>query len=226
MDRKKELSQIHAMLGIALENCEVSLRAPRTDSTQLDGVLETVERVAVRLRTAAESIRPAQSESSRKPDAPKIPALVGEIEVTEFGWVHITLNTLLPGCKYKTPLWLENTLAALLLRSREHGRKLPKFQSAMLIIEERCYISNRRSRMTTSSRWRWRCCPAAPISPAATSGFSLRTTPGNTFPSAPAALDAVFRDLNHGRVSLVFCLFGGHLKMSPALPWRKGKKSA
>ena len=154
MDMKKELSQIHAMLGIALENCEVSLRAPRTDSTQLDGVLETVERVAVRLRTAAESIRPAQSKSSRKPDAPKIPALVGEIEVTEFGWVHITLNTLLPGCKYKTPLWLENTLAALLLRYREHGRKLPKFQRAMLIIEERCDISNRRVYDQDNKGWK------------------------------------------------------------------------
>lgn len=154
MDIKKELMQIRAMLYSALGNCEVSLRDYTVSSAQLDCVLEQAERAVLKLRTLTEMIRPRSTELSRKPDAPEIPNLVGGIEVNDFGWVHLTLNSLLPNCKYKTPLWLQNTLSALLLGYQKNGRKLPKFERAMLIIEEHCDIKNRQVYDQDNKGWK------------------------------------------------------------------------
>lgn len=154
MDIKKELTQISSMLHIARGNCDVLLRDYSVSSAQLDCVLEQTERAVIKLRTLTEAVRPRSTESSRKPDAPEIPSLVGGIEVNEFGWVHITLNSLLPNCKYKTPLWLQNTLSALLLGYQKNGRKLPKFERAMLIIEEHCDVKSRQVYDQDNKGWK------------------------------------------------------------------------
>lgn len=154
MDIKKELTQIRAMLHIALGNCDVSLRDYSLTSTQLDCVLEQTERAVIKLRMLTEAIRPRAFESTRKPEVSKVPGFVGEIEVNEFGWVHIRLNTLLPNCKYKTPLWLQNTLSTLLMGYQKNGRKLPRFDRAMLIIEEHCDIQNRQIYDQDNKGWK------------------------------------------------------------------------
>lgn len=154
MDIKKELIQIRAMLHIALGNCDVSLRDYSLTSTQLDCVLEQTERAGIKLRMLTEAIRPRALESARKPEVSEVPGFVGEIEVNEFGWVHIHLNTLLPNCKYKTPLWLQNTLSTLLMGYQKNGRKLPEFDRAMLIIEEHCDIQNRQVYDQDNKGWK------------------------------------------------------------------------
>lgn len=143
MDIKKELTQISSMLHIARGNCEVLLKDYAVSGTQMDCILEQTERAVIRLRTIAEAVRTRPVESGNKPAAPEIPGFVGNIEVNEFGWVHLTLNGLLPSCKYKTPLWLQNTLSALLTGYQKNGRRLPRFERAMLIIEEYCDIKSR-----------------------------------------------------------------------------------
>lgn len=103
MDIKKELTQISSMLYIARGNCEVLLKDYKLSGTQLDCILDQSERAVLRLRLLAETVRTRPIESAHKPPAPHVPDLVRQIEVNEFGWVHIMLNTLLPNCKYKTP---------------------------------------------------------------------------------------------------------------------------
>ena len=53
-------------------------------------------------------------------------AYAGSIGMTEYGWLHIELNNLLPHCRFSTPEYLHDTLARLLRH----------FEKAFLAIEE------------------------------------------------------------------------------------------
>lgn len=139
------------MLRIALGNCDVTLTDFTARKGQIDCVLEQTERAVIRLRTVAETVRPCSAEPGQKPLAPEVPGFAGKIEVTEFGWLHIILNSLLPNCRYKTPLYMQNTLAALLAG---YPKSLPKFERAMLIIEEHCDISNRQVYDQDNKGWK------------------------------------------------------------------------
>lgn len=154
MDIKNELTQISSMLHIARGNCEVLLKDYALSGTQLDCILDQTERAVLRLRLLAETVRTRPVESAHKPPAPEVADIVGTIEVNEFGWVHITLNTLLPNCKYKTPHWLQDTLAVLLSGYPKNGRKLPRYERAMLVIEEHCSIESRQVYDQDNKGWK------------------------------------------------------------------------
>ena len=143
MDTKFELKQVGSILLNAYSGIELVTKDQKLNHAQLDHLLELTERAVIRLRTLTESIRPRQSESIHKPTAPIVSEVIGNIKVNEFGWLHITLNSLLPNCKYKTPTYLQNTLTMLLTNFQKGGRKLPFFERAMLIIEEHCNIKSR-----------------------------------------------------------------------------------
>ena len=67
----------------------------------------------------------------------------GDVELVEGRWVQITLNTLLPHCRYQSPAWLADTIRRMLDEyEHEHGR-LPCFPKAVLVIEESCSIGGR-----------------------------------------------------------------------------------
>ena len=53
-----------------------------------------------------------------------------------YGWLHITLNTLLPHCRYQPPEWLSDTLRRLLDEYENSGCRLPFFNRALLVIDE------------------------------------------------------------------------------------------
>lgn len=70
--------------------------------------------------------------------------LTGTVELLEGRWPRITLNTLLPHCRYQTALWLTDTIRRLLNEyERGHG-KLPCFPKAVMVIEEACDVGGRR----------------------------------------------------------------------------------
>ena len=62
-------------------------------------------------------------------------AYAGSIGMTEYGWLHIELNNLLPHCRFSTPEYLHDTLARL-LRGYAAVHRLPHFEKAFLAIEE------------------------------------------------------------------------------------------
>jgi hypothetical protein len=74
---------------------------------------------------------------------PPILSISGKASVNEYGWLHITLNTLLPHCRYTTPAYLTDTIPRLLDEFEARGKPLPRFVAATLVIDEHCDISSR-----------------------------------------------------------------------------------
>ena len=70
-------------------------------------------------------------------------AVKGRVEVNEYGWLHIKLDALLPHCRYATPTYLSDTITRLLDDYEGRRGKLPRFESAALVIDEHCNIDSR-----------------------------------------------------------------------------------
>ena len=60
-----------------------------------------------------------------------------------YGWLHITINTLLPHCRYQSPNWFSDTIRRLLDSYEACGKELPFFERAMLIIDEHTAMEGR-----------------------------------------------------------------------------------
>lgn len=75
--------------------------------------------------------------------ARKADAITGSVETFGYGWLHITLHTLLPHCRYQTPNCLSDTLRRLLDEYEACGKKLPFYSRAMLVIDEHTGIEGR-----------------------------------------------------------------------------------
>lgn len=67
----------------------------------------------------------------------------GTVEVLGYGWLHLTLNTLLPHCRYQPPEWLSDTIRRLLDEYEGGGSKLPFFNRALLVIDEHTSVKGR-----------------------------------------------------------------------------------
>lgn len=78
----------------------------------------------------------------------------GKVEVDENGWLHIALDTLLPHCKRGTNPWLRDTLVRLLYGYKQNGGQLPRFERAMLIINEHCDIKSRQVYDQDNKAWK------------------------------------------------------------------------
>ena len=142
MDIRQELIDLNDRLEAVLNGFNLIIKNGTVDSRSIDAVLVDAEKATIKLRNLAEALRPRQQERTKEKEAAPI-HIVGTTTVNEFGWLHITLNTLLPGCKYKSPHYLRNTILQLLGDYRKSGRQLPYFEKAMLIIEEHCDIQSR-----------------------------------------------------------------------------------
>ena len=68
----------------------------------------------------------------------------GKVELVEGRWVQITLNTLLPHCRFHSPIWLSDTIRRLLIEYERGYGRLPFYPKAVLVIEEACSIGGRR----------------------------------------------------------------------------------
>jgi hypothetical protein len=70
--------------------------------------------------------------------------IFGEIELTDEGWVHIWLDTLLPsGKQMESTVYITDSISRLLDGFVQAGGQLPLFESAFLAIVERCDYVNR-----------------------------------------------------------------------------------
>jgi hypothetical protein len=107
---------------------------------RMDDLSSALESACVSARTVLERYRqhaPAR-ESGKKPFDMR--DIAGNITVTPEGWVHITLNALLPHCRYRTPQYLRDTLTRLM---DECPDELPQFSHAFLAIIEKCDYETR-----------------------------------------------------------------------------------
>ena len=69
--------------------------------------------------------------------------IYGKVEITDEGWLHIKLNTLLPNCKLvQNSNYISDSIARLL---NNFGGELPFYDKAFIAIIERCDMENRTS---------------------------------------------------------------------------------
>ena len=115
---------------------------PENMAEALEQTAARMEQGTVHLRALCESCLPPVPAVGQKPALSPLDA-AGKVEVNEFGWLHIQLNTLLPHCRFAPPLWLTDTISRLLDRhERRHG-KLPLLEQALLVIDEYCDVDSR-----------------------------------------------------------------------------------
>ena len=116
------------------------------DSEKLAKLLDTLsahfERSTVSLRNLCENVRPNVESGFRKPPLPSI-KISGKAHVDEYGWVHIELYTLLPHCRFQSPEYLTDTVVRLLDEYEHRGKPLPRFEEAVMVIDEHCDIDSR-----------------------------------------------------------------------------------
>lgn len=89
----------------------------------------------------------------RRKTVPEEP-VAGSVERLGGGWLHITLHTLLPHCRYQPPAWLSDTIQRLLDDYETQGGVLPHFQSALLILDEHSCISGRKVYDQDNKGWK------------------------------------------------------------------------
>ena len=149
-DFKRDMAKIQHMIGDAF-TATGSLVAmtdggERSDAKlqrKLEETMEHFERAELRLRVLCETYSPGKGSYGPKPVLP-VSDVTGEVEVLDGHWLHITLHTLLPHCRFQTPGWLSDTVKRLLDRYEAEGIPLPYYRNgALLAIDERSDISGR-----------------------------------------------------------------------------------
>ena len=114
-----------------------------------------LESGAVALRRLCERYQGAPEKGhGNRPVIPVPLDVAGWAERSRDGWLHICLNTLLPHCRYDTPVWLSDTVTRALDRYEAAHAKLPMLERAMLIIDEHCDIDARRAFDQDNKGWK------------------------------------------------------------------------
>lgn len=125
-------------------------------SGQMAGLTDAqvgAEKAAIKLCQWNETALSRPGEPEGKPVLPPS-KVTGKIEVDQFGWVHITLYTLLPHCRYRTPEFLQETVSRLLQSYTRSKGPLPWFEKALLVIDERCDLRNRQVFDQNNKGWK------------------------------------------------------------------------
>ncbi len=161
----QELENIHGLIHKAYSQCSSLKTIVLNDGEanpqfcgELDKLVSGLEHTVMRARHLGEisyhDIQPMEKtmmdyEKHWSGHSPS-----GKVEVDGNGWLHITLNTLLPNCKKAPNPWLRDTLIRLLYGYRQNGRSLPRYDRALLVIDEHCDIKSRRVLDQDNKAWK------------------------------------------------------------------------
>ena len=116
----------------------------------LEQTLEQFERAALELRTLTERNSPGAGGYGKRPILPAR-EVTGSVNKLEYSWLHITLNTLLPHCRFQTPDWLKDTLRRLLDNYEAAGGTIPMYRhGAVLVLDEHSGVEGRPSTTRTT----------------------------------------------------------------------------
>ena len=119
----------------------------------LEQTLEEFERATMTLRRLCESTQPPEAGPSRRPVLPRR-EVTGYVESLNYGWLHICVNTLLPSCRYLAPAWFSDTIIRLLDDYESGGSVLPYYKEALMVIDERSDIPQRRVYDQDNKGWK------------------------------------------------------------------------
>ena len=102
------------------------------------------EVAAVELRRLCEQYMQQTSDLGSKAALP-YREVTGSVELLDYQWLHIRINTLLPSNTYQTPVWFSDTIRRLLDEFERGGRSLPYFKRALMVIDEHSDVTGRRA---------------------------------------------------------------------------------
>ena len=109
------------------------------DPDKLQQVLEQTaaqfEGAALEVRKLCERYSTGAGGYGSRPVLPPM-EIAGAVDMLGYRWLHISLNTLLPHCRFQPPEWLSDTIRRLLDDYEAQGCKLPFFNRALLVIDE------------------------------------------------------------------------------------------
>ena len=123
-----------------LDALEQSFQTPTKINSLLDAAMENIELACLDMRRLSETMRPKIPESTPGNTSNYHTKMIyGEVFLTETGWVHIKLNTLLPHYKILGGTqYLSDCITRLLNKFETEGGKLPLYPKAYLAIIEYC----------------------------------------------------------------------------------------
>lgn len=143
-----QLDHIRAMkyLSQAAMSCGAS---DKTVSEKLGDYLCELERLCVKSRTVLDGYL-VDEDLPRMSDGTAID-IAGSVELTNEGWLHITLNTLLPNCRRKNSGYIGDTVSRLI---KNCGFELPYFEKAFMAIVEYCNEKNHNALDNDNKGWK------------------------------------------------------------------------
>ncbi len=109
---------------------------------RMEKMCSEMEKAVVEMRNLCEHEWPDSRTEFTKPFLTNM-KIAGSAEVNRYGWLHIELQTLLPHCRFQTPKYLSDTVVQLLDSYEAEGHTVPRYEDAILIIDEHCDIFNR-----------------------------------------------------------------------------------
>lgn len=137
-------------IAVLLENGETP---PEALAKELEQAATKIEQGAVELRTLCARYQAPLPPVGQKPALEPL-NIAGRAECNEFGWLYIQLNTLLPNCRFASPLWITDTITRLLDRLERRNGKLPLLEEALLVIDEHCDIAARQVYDQDNKAWK------------------------------------------------------------------------
>lgn len=137
-------------IAVLLENGDAPSEAL---AKELEQATAQIEQGAVELRTLCAHYQLPLPPVGVKPALEPL-NIAGRAECNEFGWLHIQLNSLLPNCRFASPLWITDTITRLLDRLERREGKLPLLETALLVIDEHCDISARQVYDQDNKGWK------------------------------------------------------------------------
>lgn len=115
---------------------------PQKLQQTLEKTTAEFEKATLELRVLCETYSPGVGGYGKRPEATAL-RVTGRVERLGYNWLHITLNTLLPHCRFQPPDWLSDTIRRLLDDYEAGGKPLPYFRRALLVIDEHSQIDGR-----------------------------------------------------------------------------------
>lgn len=146
---KQDMARIQELVGTAIGQTgglvalsDGGVLSPEKLQRSLEQTLDAFELATLELRCLCETYSPGVGGYGKRPQAP-VQKTVGYAEMLCEDWLHIRLNTLLPHCRYQTPRWLTATIQQLLDNYEAQGKALPRYEQALLVIDEHSAIAGR-----------------------------------------------------------------------------------
>lgn len=127
------------------------LSAPHVTDRSIDNYMCELENLCVKSRITLESYRSEETRKGSIRTNEIVSGVAGSIEVTNGGWLHITLNTLLPNCKHRVSGYIGDNIRRLIYY---YGNELPYFEKAFLGIVEYCNYENHNALDNDNKGWK------------------------------------------------------------------------